>query len=92
VNRASSASGWDHSQRKLAFAASSQAIPPVPDQTQSPIPAAVRHYDFEDDNVEGDLQRPDGELITSIPQAKETSLIEIRRNFIPEILKMIEDL
>jgi len=42
--------------------------------------------------VEGDLQRPDGELISSIPKASQKSLIEIRRNFIPEILKMIEDL
>ncbi len=49
-------------------------------------------YDFEDDNVEGDLQRPDGELISSIEKAKEESLIEIRQNFVPEILKMIEDL
>jgi hypothetical protein len=55
-------------------------------------PEPVTHYDFEADQVEGDLQRPDGELISSIPSAKESSLIEIRKNFIPEILKMIEDL
>jgi hypothetical protein len=60
--------------------------------TQTKAPAAVTHYDFQDDQVEGDLQRPDGELISSIAKAKEPSLIEIRKDFIPEILKMIEDL
>ena len=59
-------------------------------QVQEPNP--VTHYDFEDDQVEGDLQRPDGELISSVSRAKQPSLIEIRRDFIPEILKMIDDL
>jgi len=27
-------------------------------------------YDFEDDNVEGDLQRPDGELVNAITQSQ----------------------
>jgi hypothetical protein len=48
-------------------------------------------YDFEDDNVEGDLQRPDGELIQSGNKAKHSSLIEIRKDFIPEMLKSLED-
>jgi hypothetical protein len=48
-------------------------------------------YDFEDDNVEGDLQRPDGELIQSGSKAKHSSLIEIRKDFIPEMLKSLED-
>jgi hypothetical protein len=55
-------------------------------------PPPTTRFDFDDDQVEGDIQRPDGELITSIEQAKEKSLIEIRRNFVPEIVKMIEDL
>jgi len=49
-------------------------------------------YDFEDDMVEGDLQRPDGELIDSVRKVKHSSLIEIRENFIPEMLKSLEDL
>jgi len=48
-------------------------------------------YDFEDDTVEGDLQRPDGELVSSQKKAEHTSLIEIRRDFIPEMLKSLED-
>ena len=49
-------------------------------------------YDFEDDLVEGDLQAPDGELINSIGNVKHDSLIEIRRDFIPEMLKSLEDI
>ena len=49
-------------------------------------------YDLEDDNVEGDLQRPDGELVNAINKAKHSSLIEIRKDFIPEMLKSLEDI
>ena len=48
-------------------------------------------YDFEDDTVEGDLQRPDGELVSSAKKAQHSSLIEIRKDFIPEMLKSLED-
>ncbi len=48
-------------------------------------------YDFEDDMVEGDLQRPDGELVDSTRKAAHSSLIEIRKDFIPEMLKSLED-
>lgn len=49
-------------------------------------------YDFEDDIVEGDLQRPDGELVNSLRDVRHDSLIEIRRDFIPEMLKSLEDI
>ena len=47
-------------------------------------------YDFDDDTVEGDLVRPDGEFIDSKKNAKHSSLIKIRENFIPEMLKSVE--
>lgn len=49
-------------------------------------------YDFDDDTVEGDLVRPDGEMIDSTKRAKHSSLIKIRDNFIPEMLKSVESL
>ena len=49
-------------------------------------------YDFEDDTVEGDLQRPDGELVSAQKKAQHSSLIEIRKDFIPEMLKTLEDI
>ncbi len=60
--------------------------------SQAGTAPAVKHYDFEDDQVEGDLQRPDGLLINSIARAEQKSLIEIPRNFIPEMIKTFEDL
>src|SRR5688572_5403961 len=49
-------------------------------------------YDFDDDIVEGDLVRPDGEFVDSRKMAKHSSLIKIRENFIPEMLKSAEDI
>jgi len=49
-------------------------------------------YDFEDDTVEGDLARPDGENVTANSKAQHSSLIEIRKDFIPEMLKTLEDI
>jgi hypothetical protein len=58
----------------------------------SPSPPQPPAVDPHKDQVEGDIQRPDGELISSISEASQKSLIEIRRNFIPEMVKMIDDL
>ena len=44
------------------------------------------------DIVEGDLVRPDGEFVDSRKAAKHSSLIKIRENFIPEMLKSAEDI
>jgi hypothetical protein len=71
---------------------------------QAPAPAADRGdapqvtykkktvYDFDDDLVEGELQRPDGEYIDTRRKAKHSTLIKIRENFIPEMLKSAEDI
>jgi len=60
--------------------------------TQEEAAPAVKHFDFEDDLVEGDLQRPDGELVTSIPKATQPSLIELRWGFLREIIEDFENL
>lgn len=49
-------------------------------------------YDFDDDLVEGELQRPDGEFVDTRRKAKHSSLIKIRQDFIPEMLKSAEDI
>jgi len=46
---------------------------------------------FGEDLVEGSVLGPDGERIQMIPPAAEPSLIEIRRHFVPEMLKTLED-
>ena len=55
-------------------------------------PPIAKHFDFEDDFVQGDLRRPDGDLIVTTQKAAHKSLIEIRTNFIPEMIKSLEDI
>lgn len=49
-------------------------------------------YDFEDDLVQGDLVRPDGENLMVRRKGARQSLIRIREHFIPELLKSVENL
>lgn len=69
-----------------------QAKPPGAESDDGATYKAKTVYDFDDDMVDGDLQRPDGELINSIGNVKHDSLIEIRKDFIPEMLKSLEDM
>jgi hypothetical protein len=64
-------------------------------------PASIAHaqdggastsYDFEDDLVQGDLVRPDGENLMVRRKGARESLIKIREHFIPELLKSVENL
>ena len=48
-------------------------------------------YDFDDDNVDGELLSPEGANIASRGRAKHASLITIRPHFIPELIKMAQD-
>jgi hypothetical protein len=54
--------------------------------------ASTTTYDFEDDLVSGDLMRPDGEMLNVRRRGVRESLITIRENFVPEMLKSVEDL
>ena len=49
-------------------------------------------YDFEDDVVEGSFVRPEGEYLDARRRARYSSLIRIRENFVPEMLKSAEDI
>jgi hypothetical protein len=59
-----------------------------PDATQV---AAVQRFDFENDEVVGELQRPVGDGVVAIQKARHSSLIELRHHFVPEILKTLEE-
>ena len=64
--------------------------------TASPVfaqkAADATTYDFEDDLVQGDLVRPDGENLIVRRKGAHQSLIRIREHFVPEMLKSVEDL
>jgi hypothetical protein len=49
-------------------------------------------YDFSGDTIEGDLVKPEGSTLDARDFAKHSSLIRIRKDFIPEIIKSAEDL
>ena len=49
-------------------------------------------YDFDGDNVTGNLVKPDGEDVTAQTHGKTSSLIKIRSDFIPEMLESVEEL
>ncbi|MCA9693244.1 MAG: hypothetical protein R3A51_07260 [Nannocystaceae bacterium] len=53
--------------------------------------AGTTVYDFEDDNVDGELLSPEGANIASRGATKHASLITIRPHFIPELIKMAQD-
>ena len=62
------------------------AVDPVDD-----VPPPVQRMVFGDDLVDGTLQGPEGEIIRMMQPAPQPSLIEIRRHFVPEMVKSLED-
>ena len=53
---------------------------------------AVQRINFEDERLLGETEGPDWVPVTSVTAATQPSLIEIRRHFIPELVKALEDL
>jgi hypothetical protein len=49
-------------------------------------------YDFDDDLVEGSFVKPEGDYLSSRTGGRHSSLIRIRENFVPEMLKSAEDI
>jgi hypothetical protein len=54
--------------------------------------AKTKSYDFSADNIEGELVKPDGEMVKERKYAEHTSLIRVRADFIREIVKSAEEL
>jgi len=52
----------------------------------------IKEYDFEGDVVEAQFLRPDQGVTEAIVKRKKSSLIQIRTDFVDEILKSAEDL
>lgn len=62
-------------------------------ETPAPDRREVTTYDenaFADELVRGDLVRPDGDLLRGDPRPRHISLLRIRKNFVPEMLKSVE--
>lgn len=51
-----------------------------------------KKYSFEDEDVNGQLLKPEGDVLAGRTDLKHASLIRVRTNFIKEIVKSAEDL
>jgi hypothetical protein len=49
-------------------------------------------YDFEDDVVEGELVKPEGDFVGVRTRSKHSSLIKIRQDFVQEMVKSVNDI
>ena len=68
--------------------AAARAQGTVPDR----VAPAVQRFDFENDVVTGIFFRPDDEFLEATGPTRHESLIELRRQFVPEMVKSLEDL
>jgi len=48
--------------------------------------------DFEDDTIQGDLTRPDGEFVDARQKVRHTNLIKVREEFRDEVLESVGEL
>jgi hypothetical protein len=48
-------------------------------------------YDFENDNVTGDLRSPEGAQVNSRTRQRHESMIKLRSHFIPQMITMAND-
>jgi hypothetical protein len=49
-------------------------------------------YRFDDEIVAGDLLRPDSAQVSVLKKPRTRSLVKIRDNFVPHMLKSVEDI
>jgi hypothetical protein len=66
-------------------------VAPVSAQEATGEPLPETTYDFADDIVEGDLVRPDGELIEGQSTGRAQSLINIREHFIDKMIESVDE-
>ena len=81
----------------LCFATSAWAQEDFTIPTEGPSDSNVQYrkvteYDFEADVVEGSFVRPEGEFFSGNGNQAYGSLIRIREDFVPEMLKSAEDI
>ena len=76
----------------ISGVAAAQPAPKPADKAPAAGGGKTKVYDFSGDTIEGDLVKPEGSTVDARDFAKHTSLIRIRTNFIPEIIKSAEDL
>jgi RNA polymerase sigma factor (sigma-70 family) len=94
--QARDAAGRPRPPAPAATPAEARATVPVAKPAAQPAArhsAAVKRFDFEDDEITADLHRPDDEILIGPPdRLRHASLIEIPSSFAPAVARMLEDL
>ena len=53
---------------------------------------ALHSIDFEDDTIEGDLTKPDGEYVEARKKVQHSNLIRIREDFEDKVMQSVGEL
>lgn len=76
----------------IAFAQSGPTAGAARGDTGGGEAQAETVYDFDAEDLTGALMRPHGERLTGDQRGRTSNLINIRQDFIPEMLKSVESL
>jgi hypothetical protein len=78
----------------VAVVAAAPAVAQQKAEAGAPAPQYERKtvIDFEDDTIQGDLTRPDGEYIDARKKATYGNLIKVRKDFRDEVLESVGEL
>ncbi len=80
------------------FATPALAAPPAGGETGAVQPSGqegpvrTKELDFEGEQVEGSFVKPLATLVEGQQQGRERSLVKIRQNFVPEIVRSADDI
>jgi hypothetical protein len=75
----------------VLFTTSASARVARAERKARPPAQTVQRYDFDPDEVEGELLAPDGSSVQSAVRSRWDGLIRVRTTFVPELIKSAED-
>lgn len=76
----------------LSAAQADKANGQSPDGSEQAPQKTVTRFDFDNEKVEGSIQRPNGDTVDGIRKLRQSSMVKPRANFIPEMYKSVDSL
>ncbi len=77
----------------LMLAILAAAVPAAAQQKGGDVKyARTTEYNFEDDTIEGDLTKPDGEYVEARKKVRHSNLIRIREEFKDKVMQSVGEL